>query len=238
MKILSIDSSTPIAGIAVNDDSILLGEYFVNTTNTHSEKLMPMIAQLLKELSLTIKDLDAIAVTQGPGSFTGLRIGMATAKALAQGANKQLITVPTLDCLAYQLIHYPGYICPIMNAQKQQVYTALYESDLSSKIPSRISEYQAISVKDLANQLKIMNTPVWFCGDGVAPFQSVLEEILGEQAHFASGHLCLPRAGALAMLANQKAENQQFSDLYTTDLIYIRKSEAEVQWEAKQKQMQ
>ena len=126
MIILSIDSSTPIAGIAVADGEKLLGEVMINTKNTHSEKLMPMIERLLQELQLSVHQLDAIAVTQGPGSFTGLRIGMATAKGLVQGAGKKLIAVPTLDCLAYNLVHYPGMICPIMNAQKKQVYTALY----------------------------------------------------------------------------------------------------------------
>ena len=130
MKILSIDSSTPVAGIAVSDGYKLLGEIMINTKNTHSEKLMPMVDQLLKDLGLTFKDLDAIAACQGPGSFTGLRIGMATAKGLAQGGGLKLIAIPTLDMLANNLVHYPGIICPIMNAQKKQVYTAIYRSML------------------------------------------------------------------------------------------------------------
>ena len=126
MIILSIDSSTPVAGVAVADGEQLLGEIFLNTKNTHLEKLLPLIQQLLQDLELSVEDLDAVAVTQGPGSFTGLRIGMATAKGLVQGADKKLIAVPTLDCLARNLLHYPGVICPILNAQKKQVYTALY----------------------------------------------------------------------------------------------------------------
>ena len=116
MIILSIDSSTPVAGIAVADGERLLGEVMLNTKNTHSEKLMPLIKQLLEELEMTMQDVDVVAAMQGPGSFTGLRIGMATAKGLVQGAGKKLIAVPTLDCLAYNLVHYPGVICPVMNA--------------------------------------------------------------------------------------------------------------------------
>jgi tRNA threonylcarbamoyladenosine biosynthesis protein TsaB len=230
--ILSIDSSTPVAGIAVSDGMQLLGEITLNTKNTHSEKLMPLVKHLLDELALSVNDLDAIAVTQGPGSFTGLRIGMATAKGLAQGAGKKLIAVPTLDCLAQNLLHYPGIICPIMNAQKKQVYTAIYRSGRNKL--ERLSDYQAIAVEQLAAQLKELKEDVWFVGDGVAAFADVFQELLGDACRFADGHNILPRAGALAMLAAERASEEQFDDLYQAELIYIRKSEAEVQWEARQ----
>ena len=232
MIILSIDSSTPVAGIAVSDGMQLLGEITLNTKNTHSEKLMPLVKHLLDELALSVNDLDAIAVTQGPGSFTGLRIGMATAKGLAQGAGKKLIAVPTLDCLAQNLLHYPGIICPIMNAQKKQVYTAIYRSGRNKL--ERLSDYQAIAVEQLAAQLKELKEDVWFVGDGVAAFADVFQELLGDACRFADGHNILPRAGALAMLAAERASEEQFDDLYQAELIYIRKSEAEVQWEARQ----
>ena len=232
MIILSIDSSTPVAGIAVSDGMQLLGEITLNTKNTHSEKLMPLVKHLLDELALSVNDLDAIAVTQGPGSFTGLRIGMATAKGLAQGAGKKLIAVPTLDCLAQNLLHYPGIICPIMNAQKKQVYTAIYRSGRDKL--ERLSDYQAIAVEQLAVQLKELKEDVWFVGDGVAAFADMFQELLGDACRFADGHNILPRAGALAMLAAERASEEQFDDLYQAELIYIRKSEAEVQWEARQ----
>lgn len=230
MIILNIDSSTPVAGIAVSDGKRLLGEIMLNTKNTHSEKLMPLIQQLLQELELSIQNIDVVAVMQGPGSFTGLRIGMATAKGLVQGAGKQLIAIPTLDCLAYNVVHYPGIICPVMNAQKQQVYTAIYRG-----IPGlqRISDYQAIAAEQLAQQLQILEEDVWFVGDGVEVFSETFANVLGSQCHFADGHQILPRAGTLAMLAAQKAAAGQFDDLFQTGLIYIRKSEAEVQWETK-----
>ncbi|MBQ5702727.1 MAG: tRNA (adenosine(37)-N6)-threonylcarbamoyltransferase complex dimerization subunit type 1 TsaB [Peptococcaceae bacterium] len=232
MIILSIDSSTPVAGIAVSDGMQLLGEITLNTKNTHSEKLMPLVKHLLDELTLSVNDLDAIAVTQGPGSFTGLRIGMATAKGLAQGAGKKLIAVPTLDCLAQNLLHYPGIICPIMNAQKKQVYTAIYRSGRNKL--ERLSDYQAIAVEQLAAQLKELKEDIWFVGDGVAAFADMFQELLGDACRFADGHNILPRAGALAMLAAERASEERFDDLYQAELIYIRKSEAEVQWEARQ----
>ncbi len=233
MIILSIDSSTPVAGIAVSDGNKLLGEVMINTKNTHSEKLMPMVQQLLSDLQMTIQQIEAVAVTCGPGSFTGLRIGMATAKGMVQGGKKQLIAVPTLDCLAQNLLHYPGVICPIMNAQKRQVYTAIYRSGETNL--ERLSDYQAIEADKLAEQLLEMNETVWFVGDGVEAFADVFAEKLGDKCHFADGSNVLPRAGALAMLANDRVEQGQFDDLYQAELIYIRKSEAEVQWEARNK---
>ena len=149
MIILSIDSSTPVAGIAVSDGKKLLGEVMINTQNTHSEKLMPMVAQLLHDLQMSIQQIDAVAITCGPGSFTGLRIGMATAKGIVQGGNKKLIAIPTLDTLAQNLNHYPGIICPIMNAQKKQVYTAIYKSTETGM--DRLSDYQAIEAETLAS---------------------------------------------------------------------------------------
>ena len=172
MIILSIDSSTPVAGIAVSDGKKLLGEVMINTQNTHSEKLMPMVAQLLHDLQMSIQQIDAVAITCGPGSFTGLRIGMATAKGIVQGGNKKLIAIPTLDTLAQNLNHYPGIICPIMNAQKKQVYTAIYKSTETGT--ERLSDYQAIEAEMLAEQLLALGETVWFTGDGVDVFASTM----------------------------------------------------------------
>ncbi len=231
MIILSIDSSTPVAGIAVSNGKNLLGEVMINTQNTHSEKLMPMVAQLLRDLQMSVQQIEAVAVTCGPGSFTGLRIGMATAKGIVQGGNKKLIAIPTLDTLAQNLNHYPGIICPIMNAQKKQVYTAIYKSGESGM--ERLSDYQAIEADKLAEQLLELGEPVWFTGDGVDAFAEVFRTKLGKNCRLADGNTVLPRAGALAMLAAERAEQGQFDDLYQAELIYIRKSEAEVQWEAR-----
>ena len=231
MIILSIDSSTPVAGIAVADEQGLLGEMMVNTENTHSEKLLPMIVSLLEELKLKPENLDVVAIMQGPGSFTGLRIGMATAKGLVQGCGAKLVVVPTLDCMAYNLVNYPGLVCPVLNAQKKQVYTALYATEQGNW--QRKSEYQAIAAEDLAEQLLELKQDVWFLGDGLNAYADVFQAKLGDYCHFAPMHQHLPRAAALAVLALEKAKQGEYADLYTTEPIYIRKSEAEVQWEMK-----
>lgn len=231
MIILSIDSSTPVAGIAVADQHRLLGEMMINTENTHSEKLLPMIVHLLQELNLEPKDLDAVAAMQGPGSFTGLRIGMATAKGLAQGCKLKFLAVPTLDCMAYNLVHYPGLVCPVLNAQKKEVYTAVYCTEQGNW--QRKSEYQAIAAEQLAEHLHALQQEVWFLGDGLTAYGTLFQDRLEQRCHFAPLHQHLPRAAALAALAMERAQAGKFDDLLTTEPIYIRKSEAEVQWEKK-----
>ena len=140
MIILSIDSSTPVA---VLTEEQILGESMLNTKNTHSEKLLVLVDTLLQELHLTMAEIDAVAVAQGPGSFTGLRIGMATAKGLAQGGGKKLIAVPTLDALAHRMSGVSGLICPILHAKRNEVYTAAYQCSATGQM-ERLSSYQAV----------------------------------------------------------------------------------------------
>ena len=116
MIVLSIDSSSKVATVALLNDDTLLGEYVINDKREHSVLLMPMIENLLKDCELTINDIDGFVVSKGPGSFTGLRIGMATVKGLSFGANKPYISLSSLDGLAYSISHFNGIICPIMNA--------------------------------------------------------------------------------------------------------------------------
>ena len=143
MLILAIDSSTPVAGVAIVDKEKIWAESFLNTGYTHSELLMPMIENTFKKIKLKPQEIDAIAVSRGPGSFTGLRIGMVTGKSLAQVLGKKLTSVPTLDLLAFNLWGQEGIICPILNARKNEVYTALYEMQGQELV--RLSEYMAIS---------------------------------------------------------------------------------------------
>ena len=125
MIVLSIDSSSKVATVALLNDDTLLGEYVINDKREHSVLLMPMIENLLKDCELTINDIDGFVVSKGPGSFTGLRIGMATVKGLSFGANKPYISLSSLDGLAYNLSYFNGIICPIMDALRENVYTAL-----------------------------------------------------------------------------------------------------------------
>ena len=126
MRILALDSSGLVASVAIMQDDTLLGEYTTNHKKTHSQTLLPMLAQLMEELQLEMSDIDAIAVAGGPGSFTGLRIGSATAKGLGLAADLPLIHVPTLEGLAYNLWVTDAYVCPLMDARRNQVYTGVY----------------------------------------------------------------------------------------------------------------
>ena len=137
MKILALDSSGIVASVAVIEDDILLAEYTVNYKKTHSQTLLPMLDEVVKMTELDLQTIDAIAVAAGPGSFTGLRIGSATAKGLGLALKKPLIAVPTVDALAYNLYDVSGLICPIMDARRSQVYTGIY----------RFEEHKLVAVK-------------------------------------------------------------------------------------------
>ena len=126
MKILALDSSGLVASVAVVEDDNLLAEYTINYKKTHSQTLLPMIDTVAQMIELDLKTIDAIAVSAGPGSFTGLRIGSATAKGLALALEKEIISVPTVDALAYNLWGAEAYICPLMDARRNQTYTGLY----------------------------------------------------------------------------------------------------------------
>lgn len=232
MIILSIDSSTPVAGVAVLNEEQMMGESMLNTKNTHSEKLLVLVDTLLQELRLTMADIDAIAVAQGPGSFTGLRIGMATAKGLAQGGGKRLIAVPTLDALAHRMSGISGLICPILHAKRSEVYTAAYKCSTSGLV-ERLSSYRAVNPELLLDELAQQPEKVCFLGDGVAVYHKQLQDRLGDQMWLAPMDRRLPSAAAIGVLALKRALQDDYDDLFGCDLIYIRRSEAEIQWEIK-----
>ena len=127
MKILGLDSSGLVAGVAIVEDNVLLAEYTTNYKKTHSQTLLPMLAELREMIDLDMESIDAIAIAAGPGSFTGLRIGAATAKGLGLALDKPLVEVPTLEGLAYNLCGTDKLVCPLMDARRNQVYTGVYE---------------------------------------------------------------------------------------------------------------
>lgn len=230
MIILSVDSATPVAAVAVCQDGVILAEEMLNVGNTHSVQLMPMIADVLAKSGIKIKEVDAVAVSQGPGSFTGLRIGMATAKGLAQGAGIKLITVPTLDSLAENLWGLSGLVCPILNAKKNEVYSAVYR--FNGEKAERLSEYLAIAPADLIKELGKNSENIYFLGDGVPVYREMLAEKLGERARFVKADKMLNSGSALAILGYEKALKGEFAELYTAEPIYIRKCEAQIRREA------
>ena len=164
MKILALDSTAKVASVALCEDGHLLGEYTINNGNTHSETLLPMIEAMLGQLELTIDDVDAFAVAAGPGSFTGVRIGAATIKGLAFGSGKPCVGVSTLEALAKNPALPCGLICPVMNARRNQVYTAIFRAENGSLV--RLLPDSAIAISELDEFLSQYDEPVVLCGDG------------------------------------------------------------------------
>ena len=179
MKILAVDTSGPVDAVAVAEDTIMLGEYNINHKRAHSQKLAPMISHILGELGLKPGDIDIYAASIGPGSFTGLRIGITTVKAMAYAAGKPVISVPTLDALAYNISVCDWLICPIIDARNNQVYTAMYKWE--NGIQKKITEYMGIDVIELISLAGSRNSKVIFNGDGVNIHRTALKRELGER---------------------------------------------------------
>lgn len=166
MKILALDSTATTASVALCEDSALIALTTLNAGLTHSEALLPLVEQLLNRAHLTPADIDIFAAAQGPGSFTGVRIGAATIKGLAFGRNKPCIGVSTLEALSYNLACCDGIICPVMNARRDQVYNALFRAQ--NGVIARLCEDRAIAVGELTTQLSEYSEPIYVCGDGAS----------------------------------------------------------------------
>ncbi len=164
MRILAFETSAKAASVALIADGKLLGESYQNTGLTHSQTLMVMAEDLLKQCSLSTQDLDAVAVAAGPGSFTGVRIGVAAAKGLAWGLQKPCYGVSTLESMALGLGAFEGTVCPVMDARRSQVYNALFEAEGGQL--TRLEEDRAISLEELAAQLQTARQPIFLVGDG------------------------------------------------------------------------
>lgn len=198
MKILGLDSSGIVASVALVEDDVLLAEYTVNYKKTHSQTLLPMLDELVRMTELDLNTVDAIAVAAGPGSFTGLRIGSATAKGLGLALDKPLIAVPTVETLAYNLYDTTGLICPIMDARRSQVYTGIYQYE-AHKL-TIVQEQMAVPITELLEQLGELKKPATFLGDGVPVFRDVIARTMKTAYSFAPAHLNKQRAGAVAAL--------------------------------------
>lgn len=223
MIVLSIDSSSKVATVALLNDDTLLGEYVINDKREHSVLLMPMIENLLKDCELTINDIDGFVVSKGPGSFTGLRIGMATIKGLSFGANKPYISLSSLDGLAYSLSYFNGIICPIMDALRENVYTALYKNEDGEF--KNIMEPTPMELPDLLEMLKEKNEEVIFTGDGLLKHKEYIKANF-PNAKFASNHVSLTRASSIGELGLNLLK-QGIKDDPNSAPVYLKKHQAE-----------
>lgn len=231
MYILGIDTATRVAGAAVIGDDRLIAERFIHNLQTHSQNIIPMIQQVIDDSGITPQDLDGIAVTGGPGSFTGLRIGMSVAKAMALVLNIPVAAISTLEVLAWNLYRTEGLICPVLDAKKNEVYTCIYKS-VDSGIAELIKP-AALSLDALIKELSRFEGPVTFLGDAVPVYGDIIRERLGQQALFATKVNSFPRASAAAELALARITESNPGDSTFLQPVYLRKSEAEITWEQK-----
>lgn len=232
MKILALDSSGLVASVAVVEDDTLLAEYTVNYKKTHSQTLLPMLDEIAQMIELDLHTVDAIAVAGGPGSFTGLRIGSATAKGLGLALDKPLVSVPTVDALAYNLYGTAEIICPLMDARRSQVYTGIYTFDETGF--QVIEPQMAVAVSEIADRLNALGRPAVFLGDGVPVYRGLLETLMQVPYRFAPAHMNRQRASAVAVLAMEYMREGRMESAADHSPMYLRLSQAERERAAKE----
>lgn len=234
MKVLGIDTSSMATSIAVIEDNKLICEYTVNTKKTHSQKLMPMIENMLMMSDLKIKEIDMIAICIGPGSFTGLRIGMATAKAIAHVNNLPIVGVNSLEILAANMDLCDKKICSVLDAQRNQVYTGKYSFENGKLI--ELCNVDVVEIETLIDELSVTDEEWIIVGEAVYKYEEMINN---------TKNICIPqpshnvsKASSLCSVAIDKYNNNiDVKDCYTIYPMYIRKSQAEVQYDEKMKRL-
>ncbi len=226
MKILALDSTANTSTVALLENETLLGIYTANTKNTHSETLLPMIKHLLSTLRVENDQIDAYAVSNGPGSFTGVRIGVATIKGLAFGKNKKCVEVSTIEALAQNLEGFNGIICPIMNARRGQVYTGAFFNG------KRIIDDTCMMLSDLIPMLEKYNESIYFVGDGYSLIENMQISNLKETPEM----LRYQNAYSVGKIAYKKLLTEETVTDRELSVEYLRKPQAEREREEKLKE--
>lgn len=239
MIILGIETATMMGGVALLNEEKLISEYTLNVRMTHTARLMPALDRILKDSSIDKGEIDGIAISIGPGSFTGLRIGLATAKGLALGLGIPLVGVPTLDALARNIPFAMYQLCPVLDARKSEIYYSLFRYDQSyasgeHSTPhlQRQIPYQVIPPADLVKQI---HEKTIFLGDAVDVYRDFITENLGELALFAPDAQRYPRAATVAEIGLLKLKSGEHLDIASAEPIYIRPSDAEISLTARRK---
>ena len=232
MKLLAIESATLTASVAILDDDVIIAEYSVTFKKTHSQTLLPMIDEIVSMLEIDLNNIDAIAISGGPGSFTGLRIGSATAKGLGLALGKPLIHVPTLDAMAYQIFGMDAIICPLMDARRGNVFTGIYSNKEEFKV---LQEQSHKSLANLCKELEQYGKKVYFLGDGVKAYKDVLEKECKFPFSFAPAFASVPRAATVAALGKKYYEMGKIQTATEHVPDYLRLSQAEQQLKEKNK---
>lgn len=232
MKLLAVDSSGLVASAAIVEDNITIAEYTVNHKKTHSQTLLPMLDEIKRMTELDLHTVDAIAIAAGPGSFTGLRIGSATAKGLGLALDIPIIPVPTVDALAYNFYGSDQLVCPLMDARRNQVYTGLYTFQKGDSMNAgyemcTIVKQCAVDISKIAQLVNEMGKDVVFLGDGVAVYKDKIAELVKVRYSFAPACCSRQRAScvaALGLMLYQKGISQTAAE-HAPD--YLRLSQAE-----------
>jgi tRNA threonylcarbamoyladenosine biosynthesis protein TsaB len=227
MKILGVDTSTSYGSLGLIEDDKVVAEYALLRDETHSTRLVPAIQALLKEARLVLDEIDGMAVSLGPGSFTGLRVGLSAVKGLALAAERPVVGIPTLDALASNLPFTPYVICPILDARKGDVYSALYK-DGGRGLVERLTPYEVLSPLRLLEKIPLEETI--FLGDGVEVYGEFIKERLGAKALFAPPHLRFLRGSSVAEIGLQRFKRGEKDDISSLVPIYVRPSDAEIKW--------
>ncbi len=233
MKILGIESSSLVASAAIVTDGVTTAEYTVNFKKTHSQTLLPMIDEIVRMLELDLKTIDGIAVSGGPGSFTGLRIGSATAKGLGLALDKPLIHVPTVDAMAYNLYGASALICPMMDARRNQVYTGLYRFERDFQV---VKAQCAMDLDVLIQELNARGERVIFLGDGVPVYEEKLSENMTAPYDLAPAHVNRQRAASVAALGGVYFQRGMTESAAEHAPDYLRKAQAERELEEAMRQ--
>ncbi len=224
MLIFGIDTCCNAATAALLEDDRLVAQTVINSGKTHSQKMMPQIEEMFRQAEKEVSDVDCFAVAVGPGSFTGVRIGVATVKALAQAVKKPCVAVSTLHGLAHNVSVFDGIICPILDARREQVYNALFRGGRNM---GRLCEDRALGIEELLAELGEEPSPILFCGDGVPVFRERILEVLGDRAIFAPIMQNMNLAGSVAEIGLAKARDEETVSYGELVPQYIRLSQAE-----------
>ena len=217
MRILGVDTSTPIGSVGLIDGQDFVAEHTLNIVQAHSSRLMPAIDQVLNWGNISVRDLDACAVGVGPGSFTGVRVGVGTIKSLCYAIQKPILGISTLEAIAENLRYRDGLICPILDARRNEVYGAIFRG---GQTLGRRSDDLCVSIEVLLNQI---GEPAVFVGNGSSRYASAIRERFGENVTFAEGTFSIPRGTNIARLARERLLNGQSDDYFALTPNYVRK---------------
>lgn len=234
MKILALDASGIVATVAIASEEEIIAEYTIKHKKTHSQTLLPMIDEVMKFAELNMNDIEYIAATNGPGSFTGLRIGAATAKGLGQAMNIPIVSIPTLEALAYNINYTDKLICPVIDARRDNVFTGIYSRNREKL--EVVKEQCAISIEELVQVINQIDKEIIFVGDGIKVHQEYIQKNIKVDCEFAPIYIREQKASSIIGLAIEYIKEGKYVASKDFQLDYLRKSQAERELENKLKE--